>query len=194
MLKIINELLELDRRVVSWRQSPRWAYKTLNVSELPPFDPSVKPLTSKIELHPDLWMIYEWNYHRTARMIAYEHLLKCITAALASSELDPPGAETLREVYQQSTVTIHTLAEEVLATVPQCLGDVDHLGRPHDHQLGSPPCRAIGGYLLLWSMRVIGGSVVSTTEDQRRRAKLVFERVREYTTMKSHLGDASKII
>ncbi|KAI3318685.1 hypothetical protein HD806DRAFT_540032 [Xylariaceae sp. AK1471] len=194
MLKIVNELLELDCQVVSWRQSPKWAYTIIKVAELPPFDPSVKPLTDTIELHSDLWMIYEWNYHRTARIVAHEHLLKCITAALASPEIDLSGTETLKTVFQQSVDTIYTLAEEILATVPQSFGDVDHLGRLHDYQSGPPLCRGIGGYLLLWPIKMIGGTQVSTAEDQKRRGQVVFERIREYTGMKSHLGHASKII
>ncbi|KAI8630662.1 hypothetical protein F5Y19DRAFT_52847 [Xylariaceae sp. FL1651] len=194
ILEVVNELLALDREVVSWRQNPRWAYRTVNVSDLPPFDPSVDPLTSTIELHSDIWMAYEWNYHRTARMIAHEHLLKCIKAALTSPELDPSGTETLKAISQQSLATIHTLAEGILSTVPQSLGDVDHLGRLHDHQLGPPPCRGIGGYMLLWPIKVVGGRQVSISEEQKRCGQIAFDRIREYTGMKLHLGNKSKII
>ncbi|KAI0150370.1 hypothetical protein GGR57DRAFT_194091 [Xylariaceae sp. FL1272] len=128
-------------------------------------------------------------------MIAHEHVLKCINLALESPGLDPAGVGTLEVLSRQSLNTIHTLAEEVLATVPQSFGDIDSSGCLHDHAAKGPPrCRAIGAYFQLWPVKLIGGTSLSTTETQRSLGKVVFERIREYTGMRSHLGDVSRII
>jgi hypothetical protein len=201
-LEIINELLQVDRQVVSWRANPRWAYKMVPVSDFSTFgpDPTVAPLTDMVELHADIWMIYEWNYHRTSRMIVHEQLIRCIDTLLSSSS---PAAATpssatatvLRDTSRDSLATVHSLAEQVLATVPQSFGDVDHIGRVHDQErFGPPRCRGIGAYMLLWSIKMICSPGTMTTADQKRRGKIVFERIREYTGMKSHLGHTSKII
>ncbi|KAI1373905.1 hypothetical protein F4677DRAFT_183437 [Hypoxylon crocopeplum] len=193
VLEMVRELVKLDQEVVSWRQRPEWSYKILNVSELPEFNPSVRPSTSTIQLHGDLWMTYEWNYHRTARMIAHQHLLNCLNTAMKSPDSDDLTRESLRLLVEQFTGTIHMLADEVLSTVPQSFGDIDFCGRLHDHRTGPPRCRGIGGYLLLWPIKIIKGAQVFTTPEQKRSGQIVFERIREYTGMKSHLGSLSNI-
>ncbi|KAI0150371.1 hypothetical protein GGR57DRAFT_194099 [Xylariaceae sp. FL1272] len=61
LLEMTNELLTLDREVSGWRQSARWAYTNVDTAELAPFDSSHIPLTKTIEIHRDIWLIYEWN-------------------------------------------------------------------------------------------------------------------------------------
>ncbi|KAI1101833.1 hypothetical protein F4804DRAFT_287701 [Jackrogersella minutella] len=193
VIEIVHEMVNLDQEVVSWRQKPEWSFKTLNISDLPEFDPSVRPPTSTIQLHPDLWMAYEWNYHRTARIIGHQQLLNCLQTATESSGLDDLTRESLRILVEQFTETIQLLADEVLSTVSQSFGDIDPLGRLHDHGTGSPRCRSIGGYLLLWPIKIIKGGKFSTTIEQKKSGQMVFERIREYTGMKSHLGPLSII-
>ncbi|CAJ2513949.1 Uu.00g020680.m01.CDS01 [Anthostomella pinea] len=158
-LDVVNELLELDRETVRWRQTPRWSYTTLNVVDLPAFESSPRSLTNTIQLHADVWMAYEWNYHRTARIIAHKHLLKALETVLTSSDLDVTAIDTLRVMSEQSTTAIHILADDILATVPQSLGDINHLGCMHDATSGPLRSRAIGGYLLLWPIKVIKGNL-----------------------------------
>ncbi|KAI0379214.1 hypothetical protein F5Y04DRAFT_272079 [Hypomontagnella monticulosa] len=193
VLAMVHGLSDLDREVLSWREKPEWSYKVLNVADLPDFNHSVRPLTKTVQLHPDLWMAYEWNYHRTARMIAYQQLLDCLVVVMPSLDSNDPNKETLRILIEQYTETIRILADEVLSTVPQTLGDIDRLGRLHDHSTEAPRCRGIGGYLLLWPIKVIKGVQVSTTPEQKQSGQVVFERIREYTGMKSHLGPLSII-
>ncbi|KAI2464103.1 hypothetical protein F4781DRAFT_86651 [Annulohypoxylon bovei var. microspora] len=193
VLEMVHELIELDQEVVSWRQKPEWSYKTLDVSDLPTFDPLVRPLTSTVQLHADIWMAYEWNYHRVARLISHQQLLNCLETATKSSDLNDLTRESFRILIEQFTRTIHLLADEVLATVPQTFGDINNLGRLHDPKTGPPRCRGIGGYLLLWPIKIIKGAQFATTLEQKRSAQIVFERIREYTGMKSHLGSQSII-
>ncbi|OTA95462.1 hypothetical protein M434DRAFT_28786 [Hypoxylon sp. CO27-5] len=193
VLEMVHELIKLDQEVVSWRRKPEWFFKTLNVSDLPEFDPAVRPLTNTVQLHPDLWLSYEWNYHRTARSIGYQQLLNCLNTAMDSPDLDTLTRGTLHVLIEQFTDTICLLSDEVLSTVPQSFGDIDRLGRVHDHTTGPPRCRSIGAYLLLWPIKMIKGVQLSTTPEQKQSGQVVFERIREYTGMKSHLGSLSSI-
>ncbi|KAI0892686.1 hypothetical protein F4806DRAFT_229191 [Annulohypoxylon nitens] len=193
VLGVVQELIRLDQEVVSWRQKPEWSFKTLNVSDLPIFGPLVQPLTSNIQLHADLWMAYEWNYHRTARIIGHQQLLNCLETAMHATDKNGTVRESLHVLIGQFRGTIQLLADEVLSTVPQTFGDINSLGRLHNHNAGPPRCRSIGGYLLLWPIKIIKGEQFATTRDQKRSAQIVFERIREYTGMKSHLGSLSVI-
>lgn len=193
VLEMVHELIKLDKEVASWRQKPEWSYKTLNVSDLPKFDPSAQPVTKTIQLHTDLWIAYEWNYHRTARIIAHQQLLNCLKAAIENADTNDLARESLCILVDQFTDTIRTLADEVLSTVPQSFGDINHLGRLHDPRTGPPRCRGIGGYLLLWPIKIIKGAQFATTPEQKQSGQIVFERIREYTGMKSHLGSLSVI-
>jgi hypothetical protein len=193
IVNMIKELHSLDQSAVSWRQTSEWSFENLTVSERPDLEPAVRGITDTIQLHPDIWMAYEWNYHRGARITFLEQLLKCSKAALETPDLDNVEEKTLTDTIAECTSTIQCLADEVLSTVPQSFGDVDHMGRAHDVKDGPPRCRAIGGYLLLWPIRISKGQPFATTPEQKERAWRVFERIRDYTGMKATLGDKSII-
>jgi len=193
IVDMIQELHSLDQSAVSWRHTSEWSFKSLTVSERPDLEPAARGITDTIQLHPDMWMAYEWNYHRAARITFLEQLLKCSEAALETSDLDSAEEKTLIDTIAKCTLTIQWLADEILSTVPQSLGDVDSMGRAHDVKDGMPRCRAIGGYLLLWPIKVSKGLSFATTSEQKQRACRVFERIRDYTRMKAVLGDKSII-
>jgi hypothetical protein len=193
IVDMIQELHSLDQCAVSWRKTSEWAFKNLKASETPGYIPPTRGITDTIQLHPDIWMAYEWNYHRAARITFLEQLLKCSKAALENPNLENVDEQTLINTIAECTSTIRWLADEILSTVPQMLGDIDFMGFAHDHNAGAPRWRAIGGYLLLWPIRTIKSLSSSTTPEQRARAERVFERIRDYTGMKATLGDKSII-
>ncbi|PMD47728.1 hypothetical protein L207DRAFT_416517 [Hyaloscypha variabilis F] len=190
---MIQELHSLDQSAVTWRQTSEWSFKTLRVSDRPDLEPAACGITDRIQLHADIWMAYEWNYHRAARITFLEQLLKCSTAALKTRDLNLVDENTLTDTIARCSSTIQWLADEVLSTVPQCLGDVDAMGRAHSIEDGPPRCRAIGGYLLLWPIRISKPQDSATTSAQKERAWRDFERIRDYTGMKATLGDKSII-
>lgn len=162
---LIEEMLELDRISVTWRSGTEWSFKTIPTPN------------GFIQLHRDVWIAYEWNYHRTARIILHEQLLECL------DRLDSP------DLRARSIAIIQTLITEILSTVPQMMGDIDSDGRPINNQNLS---RGIGAYFLLWPIKVVK-STVSATPDQKRAAQDIFERIRDCTGMKTALGNASCI-
>ena len=77
-LEMLKEIHELDRTATTWRQGPHRAYKTIRHSEMGQNELSVPKHPDFIQLHRDVWMAYEWNYHRTARIVLHEQLLECL--------------------------------------------------------------------------------------------------------------------
>lgn len=191
IVDMIRELHSLDQEAVSWRQRSQWSFTRLAISERPDLYPAARGITNTIQLHSDVWMAYEWNYHRTARIIFLEQLVECSRAALKIPDLQKIEEQTLKDTMTKCIWKIQWLADEILATVPQSFGDVNHMGLLHDSRNGPPRCRAIGGYLLLWPVRTVKAEGFSTRQEQKECAGRVFERIREYTGMRDLLGDKS---
>ncbi|KAF5566400.1 negative acting factor [Fusarium napiforme] len=188
LLDLVDAMLRLDQEAASWRKKPEWRFQTRNRQEILDNRESNFWLPEYIQLHPDLWMAYEWNYHRTARIILLQKLVACLEKVKGALPSDP----RIKTRITESVNTIQSLAGEVLATVPQSLGDIDHLGQWH---AGSKTARwqAVGAYLLLWPMKIIKSQSALTTDLQRADAQRVFDRIRECTGIKSSLGVLSEI-
>jgi len=193
LVAIISELHSLDQVAVGWRKTPQWSFISLEVSNRSDLLPAAQGITPTIQLHADVWMAYEWNYHRTSRILFLQQLLRCSQAALGTAGLDEAAVRTLDDTAADCISTVRRLADEFLSTVPQSFGDVDHMGRLHDMDDGPPRCRAIGAYLMLWPARTVKAETSATTREQKERAQRVFERIREYTGMKQLLGDKSTV-
>jgi hypothetical protein len=193
IVDMVKELHLSDQEAVRWRQTSQWSFTSIAVSERPDLSSVARGITETIQLHSDVWMAYEWNYHRTARIIFLQQLLQCAKAALEGPDLDVVHEQILSNTIAECVATIQWLADEFLATVPQSLGDVNHMGRLHDSNNGPPRCRAIGGYLLLWPTRTVKAETSATSVNQKERAQRVFEKIRECTGMKDLLGDKSII-
>ncbi|KFY28446.1 hypothetical protein V491_00459 [Pseudogymnoascus sp. VKM F-3775] len=193
IIDMIMELHSLDQTAVIWRKTSEWSFQNLPVSERPDLEPAALGITDMVQLHPDIWMAYEWNYHRTARIIFLGQLLKCSKAALETPDLDDVEERALANTTAECTSTIQWLADEILSTVPQTFGDVNHMGQAHNIKDNPPRCRGIGGYLLLWPIRTVKDQTIVTTLEQKERAWRVFERIRDYSGMKAILGDKSII-
>lgn len=184
LLSLVQRMRALDDEATQWRQSSTWAYKTVRKeanAELP---------IIHIEIHPDLWMIYEWNYHRAARITLHHQLVACVSDAEASPQADKIVLEQLRIQKDESIKIIRSLADQVLATVPQSLGDLTSTEERSNETTGS---RAIGAYFLLWPIKIMKAQTASTSPKQKQASAGVFERIREYTGMKQNLGSLSLI-
>ncbi|OAA79360.1 hypothetical protein LEL_02846 [Akanthomyces lecanii RCEF 1005] len=202
ILQLVLEMQQLDKEATLWRQTPEWSFSTVAKSadlRLPQELYLVLPDT--LQLHRDIWMAYEWNYHRAARMILHGQLLQCLGETVSSMEAAQPSsgypdelslALELRMQMEVSVSTVQILADEVLGTVPQAFGDVDANGRPAEPDR-LPGCRAIGAYLLLWPIKILKGKEAATSEAQKHAGSVVFERIRDCTGMKKNLGELSII-
>ncbi|RBR08656.1 hypothetical protein FVER53590_02154 [Fusarium verticillioides] len=188
LLDLVDAMLRLDQEAASWRKKPEWGFQTRTRQEILDKRDSKFWLPESIQLHPDLWMAYEWNYHRTARIILLQKLVACLEKVKGAL----PSDSGITTRITESVNTIQSLAGEVLATVPQSFGDIDRLGQWH---AGSKTARwqAVGAYLLLWPMKIIKSQSALTTDSQKADAQRAFDRIRECTGIKSSLGVLSEI-
>lgn len=194
VVDIVHEMQALDQAAVSWRQGAQWAFTTLPKAELTGSKLVAADFPDPVQIHPDIWSAYEWNYHRAARITLHEQLLTCLRrASTASAHLEQNDAAVVAPLVVESTTIIRSLADKVLATVPQSLGDLDNSGRVRDSTSSPPKCRAVGAYLLLWPIKVIKAAQSSASEEQKLASQSVFERIREYTGARLYLGDLSNI-
>jgi hypothetical protein len=192
-LDLVKEMQDLDKVATTWRSGPEWAYKTIPRSETIRDEDEAAIFPELIQLHRDVWIAYEWNYHRTARIILHEHLLVCLHRLESSnSELRGANESDLLAFKRLSVATVEALVDEVLSTVPQSLGDINHDGSRLESSTMTSKCRGVGGYFLLWPIKVIKRTK-SATEQQRATAQYVFERIRKCTGMRSTLGELSSI-
>jgi hypothetical protein len=191
LLRLVKQMHDLDRKVLKWRDNPNWTFKTINRSEIHSSDKTfIESLPETIQLHRDAWIAYEWNYHRTARVMLHQQLIECLDGSKSPSDDDQAAAD-LALLKVASVGIIRGLGEEIYSTVPQLLVDIDSEG--HSTTLASQDrCRSLGSYFLLWSAKVLK-SCDHLTPEKRASWQAVFERIREYTGMKDALGDLSSI-
>jgi len=196
VIQLVREMHSLDQTVVKWRTGPEWSFRTVKRPDLTGHPGILATFPELVQLHPDVWNAYEWNYHRTARIIMHEQLLTCLRRMSSASSPDDnvvTEMALLTPLEVESMTIIQGLADKILATVPQTFGDIDHDGRVRDNTGRPPRCRAVGAYLLLWPIKIIKSQQSSVTSAQKQSAQGVFERIREYTGMKSYLGKLSII-
>lgn len=198
VVELIRRMHTLDSEATRWRQRPEWSFAIKRVEDIQGYRNHIDGLPMTLHLNKDLWLVYEWNYHRTARIILHQQLLACVAAlnpGISAASLEIEDAE-LMAWKETSSMTVEVLAEEVLSTVPQSFGDVDHLGRCTASSSSSgdyPRPQAIGAYLLLWPIKIIKSNDGASTDIQKKTAGAVFERIRECTGMKNALGSLSII-
>jgi len=191
IIQMIREMHDLDLVSATWRAGPGWAYRTVQRSELNQHHLLSPQYPKFVQLHTDVWIAYEWNYYRTGRILLHKQLLECLTRleTMSSATLLLSTIQSFKEV---SISVIRSLVDEILSTVPQSLGDIDREGKPLGNLPGTTICKGIGGYFLLWPIRVIKDSPIMSLE-QSAAARTVFERIRDCTGMKTTLGEVSAV-
>jgi hypothetical protein len=190
LLQLVKEMHALDRTAVTWRTtSSHWSFQMRPRSSVADAGFDVTHLPEMLQLHRDVWIAYEWNYHRAARLTLHEQLIRCLEAAASPAD-DADATADLELLKAASVGIVRQLCEDVLSTVPQMLADVDNQGNPMD-DVGEKG-RGLGAYFLLWPIKLIKRCPWAT-ESQRTKGAVVFERIREYTGMKAALGDLSCI-
>jgi hypothetical protein len=182
VVPIIREMHGLDQLAVTWHDRPHWKFKTISRDGFVGDQELLTRLPERIQLHADAWMAYEWNYHRTARILMHRQLLTCLDR-LAVYDNEELNVE-IHELRLHSITIIRSLANEVLSTVPQSLGDVNNKGKATNSTSARSKGRAVGAYFLLWPIKIIRG-LDTATPGQKAFAETTFERIREYTGMKS---------
>jgi hypothetical protein len=189
VLSLIREIHQLDQTGTRWRTGPNWNYRNISRLSLPQDDPVVATLPHYMQLHTDVWIAYEFNYNRTARIMMHTRFME-IVAAVGS--IDQPEVKAEVDILKaKSRSVIQDMADEILATAPQSLGDIDKDGRII-HEEPTFSARGIGAYFLLWPAKTVKYNKYITVEQQQFATKVI-ERIRDVTGMKETLGELSTI-
>ena len=202
VLQMVKELYSLDEAATTWRNLSGWTYQEVLTSEVRQNSPKVCFYTESVELHPDIWIAYEWDYHRTARILLHDHLLRCLDRLVHG--VQRPRSKISDEILGQAPMLrktseeiIDKLGNQILSTVPQMLGDIDRNGQtaltdaaPDSQTIRLT--RGIGGYFLLWPMKILKSNHRVHSE-KREAAARVFQRIRQCTGMEVVMGERSNI-
>lgn len=133
-LSLARQMQCLDREILTWRQGPQWAYATLSASDLTDDSAILSTFPECLHIHPDIWIAYEWKYHHTSRILLHKQLPSCLHRAAALGVEFPPRetesiAPLLVPLVAESIDIVRSLATRILATVPQMMGNIDHVGQ-----------------------------------------------------------------
>lgn len=184
---------DLERTANSWRDTPGWAFKTIRRNQITGYPELISTFPETIQLHRDVWLAYEWNYHRTSTIVMHEHLLDCLDQLQSFTPTDQEWLHAdIVSLQHTSKTKVRVLVDDILSTVPQSFGDIDHEGKVIQRPPGAYHYNGVGGYFLLWPMYVIKRTKFATVQ-QRAEAQRHFNRIRDCTRMKTELGEASNI-
>src|ERR1700753_3942376 len=114
VVSMVKEMHNLDRTVITWRKGPNWSFKTIHRSEMLLDAEAIPHFPQFIQLHRDTWIAYEWNYHRTARIILHGQLLQCLDQLLSTTK--EAFQSDLKFLKQASIGIIRNLIDEILST------------------------------------------------------------------------------
>ena len=193
VLNLIKELSYCDKVMENLRASSSWNFRTIETLRMVQGMGFAFEYPSFVQLHPDIWNAYEWNYHRTGRIIMHRHILGCLNQLDTSDQMDFKALSVeISSMRKASLALTHRMVDEVLSTVAQHLGIIDPNGLAIKDSPGKPIRRAIGAYFLLWPIKTIK-SLEFATAAQTSASQEVFRQIRECTGMKSSLGDLSII-
>lgn len=152
--EIVCSSILLDKRLEAWSNevSGDYGYASMEALHLPSF--AEPPWGSQpgmpIHVYKGSSTATMWNIYRCSRIMLLQYLMKCIArnAQCGATDLASPR---LFGIKSEAAESISSLCSDVFASVPYLLGEIDQDGNLQQ-------CRhskAIGGFLLLWPLRLI---------------------------------------
>lgn len=122
------------------------------------FDPAVA-YNGRYDVYSSPWAIRVWNHARIMQMIVSEIMFYLLNGVLRSNPPPPASGVAAAKVKLQDTMHILSeLGNDMIATVPQVLGMVG----PDRLSAASSDAGVSGGYLLIWSLYMVGKCPVTT--------------------------------
>ena len=161
--EIIDAGTILDKKMTAWSKEASGYYEYTKM-EAPNPSPPNTPLdlqkSPSIQLYSSATMAALWNQYRCMRILVLECLQKVSSrqrenTAWEPSPLDTGNSEAIDRIPQE----IENLIDDVCASVPYLLGEVDQEGNLRQPQQK----KAIGGFMLLWPLRLIVLKGLGTT-------------------------------
>ena len=161
-LKIwFDEAVSLDNELQTWAETVIEKFPTYQYKELIN-DPAAQP--EIIHIYHNIFIASVWCFYRCSRLILLLDLID-YEARFRRAAITPFASADHQQQQQPKSAgwqaTITTMVDEICASVPFLLGDLDAGG---NLQCGAGRM-ALGGMFLLWPLQVIGvADVMSRTQ------------------------------
>ena len=153
LIQLLHQGISMDVELQSWSDglSDAYHYKELCVAYAPQQQTShVLPMQpNNVHVYHDIWVASLWNHYRFARIRLLETLMDCESRLDYSENLEMRLQESSIGV-QSSNETIVKMIDDICASVPFLMGDIDVEGNLNRGSGGI----ALGGYYLLWPLHV----------------------------------------
>lgn len=154
--------LELQFKQVVESLTVEEPYTTTRLSD---WDPDVI-YNGRLDLYQDFWAIRVWNNARCLQMILYE--IRCFLLNSVLARDIPPSLQDILKPKLHGTVQqLAALGEDMLASVPQALKCVSTTSGPRSRAALSFHGNVSGGYMLSWSLYMVGKCVVTKKEARK---------------------------
>jgi len=166
---ILREFEKIDRQYHQWDADATTSFSYQTVQSSPGDELNSVFTTSEIRHHiyRGFWSASLWNKHRASRIILHQALLARLDAA--KSNYTDEEFETLDMIHHRckATLAIQVMIHDIFASIPWSLGDIT------SSNTGS---KSIGGYFLVWALRVVLVCPIAS-EEQRNRARAALVRI-----------------
>ena len=158
--RYLSQALEIDYRLESTfsKCPPEWTFTVKPNSASNNYDPSrIKGDVNHI--YHDVWIASTWNSMRCCRILA-NHAISHLLLRGANTDSNWFFDNNYADRLHQASKTIVRLRDEMLASMPQLLGDVtspaqDLQLQQHDHSKNNA-ASAAGGYFACWVLLTVG--------------------------------------
>jgi len=153
---LINELLDIDTRLVKWlEQLPNdWAYKVITPVSLDKY-----PIETRV--FQNQWVASNRNFQSSSRILLYHTLIDLIQNLIHHGDL----SNGYEELLSNSGAIIRESVDNICSTVPYKLHETGH--KMVDYELDGT---CMGAYSLMWPMHLVARSRC-VPEDQRTWAR-----------------------
>ncbi|CAD6575153.1 MAG: hypothetical protein ASARMPREDX12_007132 [Alectoria sarmentosa] len=142
----------LDQRLSAWSNEVSRDYRFTSI-ETPdgffcPSNDSDPRSRNTIHVYGNPVIASMWNVYRGTRITLLYGLMKCLTGGQLCGAIDSDCPEIV-DMNRQSLDTLHELFNDICASVPYLLGEIDQQGNLQQCRQS----KAVGGFLLLWPLR-----------------------------------------
>lgn len=128
-------------------------------------DPS-NILNGRVDRYQDIWAIRVWNNSRNLQMILCE-IICFLLNTLLGKNIAPALQRSMSHRLQETLETLSKLGNDCLATIPQAMELSSSSSDPRPSVDLSFRGNISGGYMLTWSLYMVGKCAV-TTKDTRK--------------------------
>lgn len=153
IFEIVHAGIALDGKLQAWADLAPGHYRFTSIQTANGLDQELS-ITSQskmdhIHVYNSVSIGQLWNIYRTTRLHLLQCLVRCISELEKNIWTTSPASSELISYSGQAVETIRRLVDDICASVPYMLGEVDQSGNLQHLR----HCKAVGGLFLLHALR-----------------------------------------